>query len=675
MSIFLLCAVIATTCAINAPKLSDKDISNSIEMIVKELVVRFDTTQCWESNVITQGWLSRYHGGTTAIATLALLSAGQSINAQTLDHSLEYLWKIEDPSSYVLSLRISIWAMLPDRFPKRLKTDTKQLIATMGESCGGWGNRSIPPRNAKNASPLIREFGMIALREAGRCGVSIPKQCWLSIANATLTTQHQNGGWSYDQGSNQSKATANMTVAGLNCLLGVDEVFSDDLSTQDATQLHSAINNGISWLNKHARTDKNSGGTALMSYLYALERAAMSCGLAEIRKKDWYLGGARAALDAHCGVRKAKGSTVNLSFALLFLARGRVPLAICELSVDKGRVDPFRLSDTIAKRISTFTEQSLGWKLVTNEDSVESWLSAPLLIIQDINAIPKDQSQLTTYIEQGGLLVMIATGKSMQPCSDLANNLCPNIEMQVVPTSHWSLSLLKNGKGVQVKSWHDGIRDRILLVRGSPKKLVSRDKSTLWNVLLNICCGAAELDGWLPRLRVPTSPKTKGSIVLAEHSGNWDFETVGLYRWRVKCMPLVNASGKPLILVGGIDKEEATPQLAAETIQVASSGSIVVVESIGGRGGFAKAMMQEVAKKISVVMQPEHSLGVLTGRRAWTIRNQRQIDPPLVAVIGKGKILFVDCDIRNALLGHSSWGIHGYSTASAVQLIDSMLGQ
>jgi len=675
MSIFLISVVISTTHAIGAPQLYDQDIKHAMDIIANKIEARHEDNLCWESTEQYSGWLAKHDGGTTAIATLALLSAGKSTSAPKLQESLDYLWNIENPSTYVLAIRTSIWAMLPEKFNSRLKHDTKRLVATMSLSAGGWGNYAQPPQSLTNSSPLVREFGMIALREAGRRGERIPIRCWAAIANVTLGTQHKNGGWAYEQGATRGKVTANMTVAGLNCLLGVDEVYGADLNEKDAKLLHQGIDRAIAWLNKHATTSKNSGGTALMSYLYALERAAMTCGLAEIRNHDWFMDGARAVIDSHCGVRIAKGSTVNLSFALLFLSRGRVPIALCELVKDKGHVDPMRVSHTIANRISLVTEQALGWQLVTNEDSWKTWLSAPLLFIQNISVVPEDHSKLKQYLDNGGTLLMLATGKEHGECVELARSLCPNIQSEHYRREYWTHELLGKLSGIQLTSWHDGVRDRILLIKNTSKKLVESDKSKVSKLCITVCCGVAELNRWKPRLGSAPPEITNDSIVLAQHDGAWDLDSAGLHRWKLKSKSLSKSSGKPLVLVGGIYQEEATEELTDMILTVASSGSTVVVESIGGRGNFAKAIRKHVANKTDDIMQPDQRMKTLLGKRGWSIKNHQRIDIPLVINVGKGKIMFVNFDFRNALLGQSAWGIHGYDTNSAIEFIEILLCQ
>ena len=673
MSLFFISAVFSTACATATHALNDGNVTNAITMIARELESRHNEQHCWEPAEKSNGWLTKYEGGTTALTTLAMLSAGYSINTPSINTALAFLEEIEYPSTYVLATRTSIWATMPERYKKNLKADTRKLLRTMGLRSGSWGNYDVPPSTRSSASPLNREFGMIAMRDASRSGQRISKKYWVALANATLLTQHDNGGWSYDQGAVSIKPTSNMTVAALNCLLGVDEMEGRSLSKKDAQLLHTAIEQGISWLNKHAKTTKNVGGTSLMSYLYGLERAAMSCGLAEIHKRDWFLDGAKAILKTHCGVRKAKGSTVNLAFALLFLSRGRVPIALCELASNKGVVDHLRTSEVITQRVSQQTERQLSWQLVTTNETIQTWKSAPLLFIQDSNALPTDTTKLKKYLDEGGLIVMLGTATQAKAFTEIAETLCPQISPEKANDKHWSLSLLHTSKGAHVTAWNDGIRDRILLIKHAPKKLVSSEKSVLSKLFVNICCGAAELDHWKPRLAMRTFADSRKTLWIAQHDGNWDTEILGVQKWKYKTTPITKLKKKNLILVGGIYSSEATDQLAKEVVRLANRGSTVLVESIGGRHAFASTLQGKIESEIDAVFTEAKKFSDIPALRGWSIKNRKTDVSPLIASMPKGNIYIFDCDLRNGLLEQTCWGVHGYTAESAVNIIDTLL--
>ncbi len=669
----LLSVVVATTCAISAPKLYDCDVSNAIEMISEELNDRHDEVRCWDSVDPSNGWLSRHRGGTTALTTLALLASGQSSNSPSIQRALDYIWEVEEPSAYLLTLRISIWAQLPDTYKKRLVKDTKKLINTLSLKFGGWGTHAAPPTSVASTSPLTREFGIIALREAHRRGIRVPKKCWTAIANATLTAQQSCGGWSYEQSSTSGDPTANMTVAGLNCLLGVDEMIGDELHEDDSSKLQSSINEALLWLDNNATTKKNYGGTSLMSYLYALERAAMSCGLSDIRNRDWYLDGAEAILKTHCGVRKARGSTVNLSFALLFLTRGRAPIAFCELVKDKGAVDPHRVAEIITNRVSTKIERPLAWQLVSNEENIQTWLTAPFMLIQDELAIPTETIKLKEYLHRGGLLVMLATGKTLRSCKEFAAKLSPSTQPSATQRDHWAHNLFEDARNINLTVWNDGIRDRIIVIQGDGKKLIRSDKSKLSMLLTNLCLGAGELDRWQTRLPRKELPFPSSQLILAQHQGCWDSEITGFDSLNIKIMPLEKSSKKRFVWVGGIHSSEVEPRLVKTIVEIAKTGTTIFVESIGGHGHFASTVQQQFTEQSSTPVKAFAELQQFNERRGWSIYHRKKIPVPQVAKIGTGSVIFIDCDIRNALIGRSSWGIHGYSTQAAKGLLQYVL--
>ncbi|MBC8202063.1 MAG: hypothetical protein H8E86_08450 [Planctomycetes bacterium] len=672
MSFTLFWAVVSTAVGTGSPPLYDDEITNAISMIATELSTRHTKERCWEPIERTGGWLTKYEGGTTALTTLAMLSSGHSVNTPIMQNSIAFLSEIKQPSTYVLATRTSIWSMMPKRQKRNLKNDTRRLISTMGLQAGSWGNFDTPPKMRSDASPLNREFGMIALREAQRCGQRVPKKCWMAIAEATLATQQQCGGWSYGQSATKGTPTANMTVAALNCLLGVDELCGIDLSKEQSLWLHNSIEKALAWLNKNAQSYENVGGTTLMSYLYGLERAAMSCGLAEIHKRDWFQDGARAVIKTHCGVRKAKGSTINLSFALLFLSRGRVPIAMCELAVDKGSIDPLRTSEIITTQVSDQTERAFSWRTVTRKEKLDAWLAAPLLFLHDVRAVPTNIEPLQEYLDSGGLLVMLGARKDFQDFSELATILCPKITAAEVDDTHWSLSVVRNVSKVKVTAWNDGIRDRILLVQGTAESLVRSPKTTLSRVLVNICCGAAELGRWKARASRPVVSHSKKIVWIAQHEGNWEAELKGMHRWNWKSKPITQLKKKNLILVGGIHNDEATTTLADEIYRVASAGSTVLVESIGGIDSFALAIQKEIEEQFKNKFVPDDRFNPIT-QRGWSIRNAKTVQAPVVSAVGEGSIVIANCDIRNALLDHTAWGIHGYSPKFAAQLIDTLL--
>jgi len=673
---FLSAACIAV-CAIGSPtkkasEITQHDVDHAIERISEELLNRFELDRGWEPMGKDTGWLSKGIGGTTAVATLSLLSANQSQHSTEMKIALQHLETIRQPSTYVCALRTMIWCQLSGTHDKQLKRDVNHLIRSMGRTAGGWGYDARMPVALDKASPIIRQFGTIALLEATRTGIHVPPACFGAIAEAVLQTQQENGGWSHAQ----EKVAPNTTVAGFNCLLSVQEAIGNQLSQNQKQLLSVGLTQALDWLHKHYSPKQNTGGTAMMTYLCNLERAAISCGLDQLRNKDWYRQGVAAVLKAHCSTKKRiKGSTVNLSFALLFLTRGRVPLALVELRENKTTFDHYRLAQKMSTAISNQIEMTLGWRVVTNNDSVERWLQAPLLLVQDPSVFPDDLKLLAQYLDRGGLLVLFGDKKNAQNFTAIANRLCPEATFQSTRKNHWTHTLIQNAVGVHIEAWHDGIRDRIILVRNTAKNVQELKQTKLTKAIINLCCGAAEMSQWKSRLwrnQIDINPK---AFILASHEGNWDKEQYGLQSLGIKTQQISAITKQKVVLVGGTDGTQATKKLTREVVELAKQGGVVLIEPIGGNNQFATKMREKIGKMLSIIIEPDRELQ--TAMRPIEVRGTTKIlgtelTPPLVMRVGLGQIIFLDGDFRSALLHQPSWGIHGYDTKTAVDLLHEL---
>jgi len=671
----LLSAACIAVCAIGSPikprDLSKADVDHAIQRIKNELLDRFDNHKGWEPEANRTNWLSKGLGGSTAVATLALISANESQHSQVLNTALQQLESVKVPSTYVCSLKTMIYCRLSPHYDKQLKRVVRRLLGTMSRT-GGWGYSNESPTSIEDASPIIRRFASVALLEAHRKGIRIPPGCFGAIAQALVQTQHSNGGWSYAQES----TAPNATIAGFNCLLGADEVLGESLSQMQHQIIQQSLEKALDWLNKNYAPKKNTGGTAMMSYLCGLERAAMSCGLDQLRESDWYREGVAAVLKAHCSsTKQVTGSTVNLSFALLFLTGGRVPLALVELRTNKTELDPHRLSRKISASVSNQIEKTLSWRVVTKDDDVIRWLQAPLLLVQDPHALPENLDVMREYLDLGGLLLFFGDKINAQKFSKVASELCPESTHSSTRKKHWALKLIQNANGIQVECWNNGVRDRIILVRNDPKKYSTQKQTQLAKAIVNICCGAAELSKWKTRLSTQQIELDHDAIVLVSHEGRWNIGQLGLNRLGISSKPLDQLSHSQVALVGGIDSSDATNKLAEDVISSANRGVFVVIEPIGGLGEFASTMRTSIGEKLLAPIEPDNSLVREMQPivfRGWSLRNNTPVASPLVVQVGTGQIIFLGGDIRNALLGHSSWGIHGYNTLPSVALLQAV---
>ena len=249
------------------------------------------------------------------------------------------------------------------------------------------------------------------------------------------------------------------------------------------------------------------------------------------------------------------------------------------------------------------------------------------------------------------------------------------INSQFYTKKHWALNLIQNAKGIQIESWNDGVRDRIILVRTDPHKYNSKKQTQLTKAIVNICCGAAELSKWKTRLSTQQIELDRDTIVLASHAGRWNIEKLGLSQHGIPEKPLDQLSLSQVAIVGGIDSSEVTNKLVEDVISTAKRGVVIIIEPIGGLGDFASMMRTKVGNKLSALFEQDSELVKQINpivSRGWSQYNNSRVASPLVISVGTGQIIFLGGDIRNSLLNQPSWGVHGYDTQTSVSLLRAL---
>ncbi|MDP6602374.1 MAG: hypothetical protein QGH76_08780 [Phycisphaerales bacterium] len=656
-------------CAAGSSASGNSNIPAAIQSIQTELLSRHVTPHCWDAARPPSGWRRRNWGGTTALVVDALLSAGTPPSTPQVAEGIAFIRDVENPGTYVLALRTSVWSLLPPRFEEDLQRDTARLVQTMGAVCGGWGYEDTPPPQLADASPSVRQFGMLALRAAARRGLSVPQGCWVSIARATLTTQQPDGGWSYyrDPGR-RLRTTGSMTSAGLNCLLAVDEILGPRLNRKDRTNLERGIAGGVAWLDANFTSDRNPFGTNPAYYLYSLEQAAMTCGTFSLRGHDWYRAGAASLISRHCTGSSVRGSTIDLAFALLFLSRGLAPLAVQELVQPASPIDHWRTCDRLTTRLSTMIERPLSWRRIHLEDELDAQLASPVLLLQDASLLQTAGERMQRFFARGGTLLVLSDRRGAMTTIDRCiEKMLPHAERHRTDADHWSRSLQRQAPGVNVTAWNDGLRDRILLVPGNPRTLLKED-SPLEHALHNIMLGCAELHRWRAGGRDEAPVPNLPPISVARHNGRWDADLAGLRRLGAKVIDMQSAAGPTLVILGGIAASEATEDLASDVLAAAERGAAVLVETIGGQAGFARSLRRLIEDRLGrKATTLDHSPDV--SFRGWTILTGADRPKMASLPVESGRIVFTDLDVRNAFLNHPCWGVHGYDAAAAEAIL------
>jgi Domain of unknown function (DUF4159) len=419
----------------------------------------------WENDSLT----FLIPGGSSCLAMLALKTAGVPTNDPVVSRGLPYIRSLRPEKTYVVGLQTMVLAEVGD--PKDLNTiqnNVNWLIdaaKTRGGRLGnggkleGWGYSKGGGERADNSNTQYALLGLLAGRQAGAV---IEKGIWEAIHEFYVRSQlkaqvDKNGadaaGWPYVSGEGigrGSNATLTMTAAGLCGLyIAALEVNENKQGLDEKTGIAAncgkypeddALARGLRWFTREFRYDD-----PLHTFynVYGIERVGRLSGNRFFGEHDWY----REGCEYLTGVRESRVLTqraggewnggsqldnvpvISTSFAVLFLAKGRMPILISKFAYDKAgdrpgdntgwnrkHHDARNLVDYSSREI--FKKLPLAWQafdprladLSTDakfNEELSSLLQSPILYInghEAPNLTPAQKKLLRRFVDEGGFI-------------------------------------------------------------------------------------------------------------------------------------------------------------------------------------------------------------------------------------------------------------------------------
>jgi hypothetical protein len=333
-----------------------KQVKKSIDRGVAYFRAKQAKDGSWESLVF--GQVAGYKGGTTALATLALLNCGLKADDPAVAKALEFLRGLGTPErTYVVALQTM--ALAEARQKKDLPQIAKnaewlQKTALFGGDgkLKGW---SYPLEGVQTGGDNSNtQYALLGLYAAKTAGVEIPKAFWEAILEYYTRTQkgdNTRGWWSYVTGAGGASFT--MTVGGvcgvLIAAMGLEQSAQqlDDktgvAANCGAYAENAALARGMNWVASMFNYDE--GKSTFYNY-YGVERLGRLSGQRFIGRYDWYRQGCtnlvrfQAADGSFPYPDKGSGldagnAVVTSSFALLFLSKGRTPVLVSKFAWGK----------------------------------------------------------------------------------------------------------------------------------------------------------------------------------------------------------------------------------------------------------------------------------------------------------------------------------------------------
>lgn len=407
--------------------------------------------------VVTTQW-----GGLTSLAVYALLSAGENPQNPRLAPAIEFLKTADIQGIYALGLRSQIWNLLPQQPQVRaaaMRDGRLIFISTKKKPPAAKGFYDYLPNSGPRYDHSASQYGVLGMWAAAQAGYEVPLDYWRTVDAGWKADQHESGGWAYAAGPPPSAdaCTQTMTAAGVATLFITQDYLSAIAGAQCKGNIsNDAIDRGLSWMGEHFAlpTDNDQSAIPWPYLLYGVERIGAAGGHKYFGKLDWYRLGTDYLLER----QHADGSwtcqfdpLIETSFCILFLSRGRAPVAINKLAYNLFNEDHPREAHwnqrprdiaNLTRWIGRQIERPLNWQIVNLNVTAADLHDAPILYIsgnQKLDFSPQDRQTLKNYLQTGGLILANADCADVRfadSFQQLGQSLFPGHTFRELPPDH-----------------------------------------------------------------------------------------------------------------------------------------------------------------------------------------------------------------------------------------------
>jgi hypothetical protein len=596
-------------------------------------------------------------GGATALATYALLAAGESPQDARLAKAIEFLRTADLVGTYAVGLRSQVWLLIPknDLIREAIARDAKLLLLS---------RRTAPPNPGEfgylNQGPAVTtdhsnsQYGVLGLWAASDAVEGIPPEFWEEADTSWRRSQGADGSWAYRgrPGDKDAKGkvlagSATMTVAGIATLFITQDFLYRDRGLDCAGNiLDKNIDAGLKWMS--ANYDQILKGAWQFYGLYGVERIGVASGYKYFGDVDWYERGADFLVSKQNPKDGSFGPTdagncgpdaqmVSTCFAILFLARGRAPVMMNKLDYqiagqeanwNERPRDAANIAHWVGKQIET----PLNWQVSTIASQPRDWHDAPILYLsgnQPLAFTPEEQAKLKQFVEDGGVIVGNADcGKKLFADSfrKLGTSMFGNYEFApLAPTDiilhDEQFNAAKWRRKPTILGLYNGARQLMILIPAAdPARAFQMEQTTgkeeLFQMMGNLYLYTVDKDEmWVKgdSYYVAANPSITAlhtiDVARLHYDGNWNPEPGG---WRrinaimhngdsidVKTHAVElgkdSLAGTKIAHLTGTDRFRLTTTQISALQAFIQGGGMLIVDAAGGKTAFTEAAEKNLA--------------------------------------------------------------------------------
>jgi hypothetical protein len=714
--------------------ITDAQIGKAIQMGVNHLLSRFDKQRHTLDGVDTG---SADGGGPNALAVYALMQSGQAIDDERLnvrgkqmDAMIEAMKESRlrrgHAQTYATGIRATALALF-NRPQDRavLRQDVAALLQAHTQGAYSYHvdgararSRYKGPWDNSNS-----QYGLLGVWSGAEAGMEVPGSYWAAVEQHWVEAQQRDGQWGYVG----ADVRISMTSAGIASLF----VAHDWLDAPKYGRVvgrapfSPALQRGLDWF-EFGDNAVSVGGENWGYTLYGIERVGLASGFKYFGEHDWY-----RHLAADIVARQASdgswGDTVDTSFALLFLARGRHPIMMNKVRFHGSWANRPRDVANLTRFAARQLERELNWQVVPLHPAKAwtDWLDSPILYLashEKPTLLRQDHENLQQFVAAGGLLFTHADGDDAdftKWAGELAAALFPKYEMKDLPADHPVYNLvykIEDEERPPLKAVSNGSR---LLMVHSPVDIArawqlreTKQRKGMFHLGVNLflyAAGKRDLRNRLESTFVSDPGKpTNGTVPLArlQYAGNWDPEPAAwsrFSRWLarqtgtglnvsvVKLSDLRPAQA-PLAHLTGTARHDFTYEEVAAVKKFVEAGGVLLIDQCGGTGPFDQSVLDmllarsfpgksptpldPVTHPMFRASGPERGMDDLAKPRLRQFAVQGRVSETMPIsgfAAGNGHVVFTPIDITSGLLGTRTYGIAGLHPDFAPAFVKNLL--
>jgi hypothetical protein len=622
-----------------APQRVEEAIRRGVEYLRKQ-----QSDGHWE-----RGRWAQHATGRTALATYALLSAGQKENAPEVSAALMYLRKTPTTSVYALGLRAQVWQTLhPSREMRSfMAADLRALHMAIRSGGDAKGMFHYQPGKGQEYDHSTSQFGILGLWAMDRSGMEVETRTWRTADVTWRKHQLADGGWGYRFGPGEGP-TVSMTAAGVATLFIIQD-FTRNAAGCSGNPVDPNLDRGLQWIGDNFNRTFTENHLSGMPYytLFGISRIGIVSGRKYLGEHDWYSQGARWLLNqqrmsgAWGGGEEIDDPVVATSFALLFLTRGSAPVVMQKLQykVASGQAlvegpwaqrprDLANLTAWMGRQM----ERNFNWQSTPIDVPASTLHEAPILYIGGHLApvfSDEEKNTLRRFVQKGGLILGHADCGSAAfstAFQKLGTELFDGYSFRELPREH----AIYTSETIQYQpnKWptrpsimglSNGVRELMLLIPSADVSKAwqmadDKAKAELFQLASNIVLYATDNQparkGTTYRVQADQNKPITRIVAIARlrYEGNWDPEPGG---WRRLAAVLHNTRGIRLLAepvklgdgrlaiykvahLTGTDKLQLTAAQLAELRAFIAAGGTLIVDSAGGSSAFIEAIGEQL---------------------------------------------------------------------------------